>query len=800
MAVAQTSLAEQVTRCAGPLRQLLGHYRDLEKTFLLRSDLVEVFRATCQQESGQPLQEGPLAELFLAAQEAVFSENSLHIASRPGVARWDFTTVDMETLEVHETCAASFLRVKERLREPHRDPAEWLLEIDLGPFEREFPKMERERSIGRGVEFLNRHLSNELFSDKRSGGGCWLKFLRLHQYRGQQLMLSQSVKEVSELQNALRRAHDLLDETNPDTPWTDLEPRLHALGFEPGWGDTAGRVAETMGLLADILEAPDPAGIEQFLSRLPMIFNLVILSPHGFFGQADVLGKPDTGGQVVYILDQVRALEQAMRQSLREQGLAGIEPRILIVTRLIPEAEGTTCDQPEERVEGTEHACIIRVPFREADGSVVPQWISRFKIWPYLERFAREVEKEVLGKLEGRPDFIIGNYSDGNLVASLLAHRLGVTQCNIAHALEKTKYLYSDLYWKDHEAEHHFSCQFTADLLAMNTADFIITSTYQEIAGTRNSIGQYESYMNFTLPDLYRVINGISPFDPKFNIVSPGADPNVFFPYSEKNRTPRKVREEVRTRIFGAPRKEAMGGFAEKDKPLLFAMSRLDRIKNMAGLVEWYGRSPELQREANLLLVGGQFDPAKSNDAEERQQIEHLHELIRQHQLEGRVRWVVMQTDKIRVGEFYRQVARHRGVFVQPALFEAFGLTVIEAMTSGLPVFATRYGGPLEIIQHGVSGFHIDPNHGDQAAALMTDFFQQCRKKPGHWEKLSHGAIARVQERYTWKRYARRLLSLSRIYGFWKYISNIEREESRRYLEALYGLMYRPLAEKANGG
>lgn len=56
-------------------------------------------------------------------------------------------------------------------------------------------------------------------------------------------------------------------------------------------------------------------------------------------------------------------------------------------------------------------------------------------------------------------------------------------QCNIAHALEKTKYPDSDIYWKKFEEKYHFSCQFTADLIAMNNADFIITSTYQEIAG-----------------------------------------------------------------------------------------------------------------------------------------------------------------------------------------------------------------------------------------------------------------------------------------------------------------------------
>lgn len=46
----------------------------------------------------------------------------------------------------------------------------------------------------------------------------------------------------------------------------------------------------------------------------------------------------------------------------------------------------------------------------------------------------------LLRQLGGKPDLIIGNYSDGNLVSSLLSHHLNTTQCTIAHALEKTKY------------------------------------------------------------------------------------------------------------------------------------------------------------------------------------------------------------------------------------------------------------------------------------------------------------------------------------------------------------------------
>jgi sucrose synthase len=528
-----------------------------------------------------------------------------------------------------------------------------------------------------------------------------------------------------------------------------------------------------------------------------MIFSIAILSPHGYFGQSNVLGKPDTGGQIVYILDQVRALEREMRESIHEQGL-DIEPQIVVVTRLIPEADGTTCDQRIEPILGTENARILRVPFRHhKSGEVIPQWISRFEVWPYLERYAIDAQRELLAELGGaRPDFVIGNYSDGNLVATIMAHQLGVTQCNIAHALEKTKYLLSDLHWQDHEAEHHFAVQYTADLMAMNTADFIITSTYQEIAGTADSVGQYESYSSFSLPRLYRVISGIDCFDPKFNIVSPGADPRIFFPYFDEARRPEEIRKEIEAMVYGSPDCAFRGLLSDRDKPLLFSMSRLDRIKNMAGLVEWYAQNEELRKTANLLIVGGRLRVEESNDRDEREQIERTHWLFDEYGLEGSVRWVEMQTDKTKVGEFYRFAADQRGAFVQPALFEAFGLTVVEAMSSGLPTFATRFGGPLEIIQDGISGFHVDPTQGGESAQKILDFLQRCEKDPDVWDAISKAGIERVEERYNWQLYASTLLKLSRIYGFWRYISSLERDETRRYLEMFYGLLLRPLSKR----
>ena len=772
---------------------VLHSLHDLGKPLLLRSEVQDAYAHLGAADNGDSLAGTPIELMLQATQEAVVNADWLYLALRIRVGRWGYLRLNSNMMSVEEVSVSEFLRVKEHLVDGQQDGADNILEIDLEPFLRGFPKMRETRSIGRGVEFLNRRLSSQLFADSGKGNRLLLDFLRVHRYQQQTLMLNEAVNDVDTLRSALRQADEFLSSVATDSPWKELAPRLRVLGFEPGWGKDAAHIKSYMELLLDLLEAPSPASLEQFLQNIPMVFSIAILSPHGWFGQSDVLGRPDTGGQVVYILDQVRALERAMHRSLLEQGL-DIDPQILVVTRLIPAAEGTTCDQPIEAIAGTRNARILRVPFLDNTGQVLPHWISRFEIWPYLERFSHDVEREILAELGGRPDFIIGNYSDGNLVASLLSQRLRVTQCNIAHALEKTKYLYSDLYWQENEEHYHFSCQFTADLISMNTADFIITSTHQEIAGTSDSVGQYEAHGAYTMPGLYRVVHGIDVFDPKFNIVSPGADEEIYFPYSEPDRRLTHYDEDIKSLLFGSDGGDKRGVLFDTGKPLLFTIARMDKIKNITGLVEWYGACEALREEANLVVVAGYIDPARSSNEEEYEQIQHMHRLMDKYKLDGQVRWLGMYLDKAFAGELYRVIADSRGAFVQPALFEAFGLTVIEAMSTGLPTFATRFGGPLEIIEDNVSGFHINPNHGAEAAQRMADFLARCREQPAEWQRISKGSLARVSDRYTWKGYAERLMTLSRVYGFWHYVTDLERDELRRYLEMFYSLQYRPLA------
>ncbi|KAH7284986.1 hypothetical protein KP509_33G005600 [Ceratopteris richardii] len=727
-----------------------------------------------------------------AAQEAIVYPPWVALAIRPKPGLWEYVRLNVDELTLDELCVSEYLRFKELLvEEKPADP--YVLELDFEPFNASFPRLTRPSSIGNGVQFLNRHLSSRLFRDADSMQPLF-EFLKAHKHQGQALMINERIPTLPKLRSALLKAEEHLQKLSKDTPYSEFSHKLQELGLEKGWGNVAERVLDMIHLLLDILQAPDPETLEKFLGRVPSVFNVVILSPHGYFGQANVLGLPDTGGQVVYILDQVRALENEILENIKMQGL-DIEPKILVVTRLIPEAEGTSCNQRLEKISGTHHSKILRVPFRTDEG-IVRTWRSRFDIWPYLEKFAEDATSEICGELNGPPELIIGNYSDGNLVASLIAHRLGITQCNIAHALEKTKYPDSDLYWKNFEEKYHFSCQFTADIIAMNHADFIITSTYQEIAGSKDTVGQYESHMAFTLPGCYRVVNGIDVFDPKFNIVSPGADMNIYFPFSDESKRLKGLHKDIEELIFGSTQNdEHIGALEDRSKPIIFSMARLDRVKNLTGLVKWFGENASLRELVNLVVVGGDINPNKSRDREEVKEIEHMHSLMKEYNLFGQFRWICAQKNRVRNGELYRYVADTKGAFVQPALYEAFGLTVVEAMTCGLPTFATCNGGPAEIIVHGVSGFHIDPYNGEESSAKIVGFFEACKKDPSYWKKISDGGLQRIYEKYTWKIYAERLMTLTRVYSFWKYVSKLGRRDARRYLEMFYILKYRDLVK-----
>ncbi|XP_040999091.1 sucrose synthase 7-like isoform X1 [Juglans microcarpa x Juglans regia] len=736
--------------------------------------------------------EGMLGYILSSTKEAAVVPPYVAFAVRPNPGFWEFVRVNSEDLSVDGITATEFLKYKETVFDENWANDENALEIDFGAIDFTTPRMTLSSSIGKGVGVISKVVSSRLHGNPESAKSL-LEYLQALNHQGENLMINGTLDTVSKLQNALVAAEVYVSIFPKDTPFQNFEQRFQEWGFEKGWGNTAERVKETMKILSEVLQAPDPTKLELFFSRLPTIFNIVIFSPHGYFGQSDVLGLPDTGGQVVYILDQVRALEEELLLRIKQQGLV-MKPQILVVTRLIPEARGTKCNQELEPIVNTKHSNILRVPFRTENG-VLRQWVSRFDVYPYLERYTQDATAKILEHMECKPDLIIGNYSDGNLVASLMASKLGITQGTIAHALEKTKYEDSDAKWKELDPKYHFSCQFTSDIISMNAADFIITSTYQEIAGSKDRPGQYESHEAFTMPGLYRVVSGISVFDPKFNIAAPGADQSVYFPYTEKQVRLTDFHPAIEELLYSnEDNNEHIGYLADRNKPIIFSMARLDTVKNISGLTEWYGKNKRLRSLVNLVVVAGFFDPAKSKDREEIAEIKKMHALIEKYELKGQIRWIAAQTDRYRNGELYRCIADTKGAFVQPALYEAFGLTVIEAMNCGLPTFATNQGGPAEIIVDGVSGFHINPQNGDESSNKIADFFEKCKTDPENWNNISKAALERIYECYTWKIYANKLLNMGATYGFWRQLNKEQKLAKQRYIQMFYNLQFRNLA------
>ncbi len=783
------------------LQQFFSELKKSERSYLLRNEILTAFCEYClhYQRSEQFFQTSRLSTLIYYTQEIILDVDSLCIVIRPQIAHQEAYQISHQELSVERMTIQELLDLRDRLVN-HFHPQEGdILEVDFQPFYDYAPVIRDPKNIGKGVEFLNRFLSSKLFQDPNQWLASLFNFLRIHHHNSTQLLINGRIQTQRQLSDQVKQAIKFVSKYDEQKPYESFRYDFQSLGFEPGWGNTAGRVHETLEILDGLLDSPDHQSLEAFLSRIPMIFRIVLVSIHGWFGQEGVLGRPDTGGQVVYVLDQARSLESQLKEDITLAGLdvLDIHPELIILSRLIPNSDGTLCNQRLEKIHGTDNVRILRVPFRDFNPKLTQNWISRFEIWPYLETFSIDAEKELRAEFKGLPDLIVGNYSDGNLVAFLLARRLKVTQCNIAHALEKSKYLFSNLYWQESEDKYHFSLQFTADLIAMNAANFIISSTYQEIVGTPDSVGQYESYKTFTMPDLYHVVSGIELFSVKFNVVPPGVNEHVFFPYTRTNDRIESDRLRLEEMLFQLDDPAYVyGKFDDPSKRVIFSIARLDRIKNLTGLAEAFGKSPELQERCNLLLLAGKLRVEESDDHEERSEIEKLYGIIDKYNLHGKMRWLSVRLSKTDTGELYRVICDRQGIFVQPALFEAFGLTVLEAMISGLPMFATQFGGPLEIIQDKFNGFYINPTNQEEMAAKILEFSSKCDYDPQHWLDISKRGIERVYSTYTWKIHTTRLLSLARIYGFWNYNSQENREDMLRYLESLFHLLYKPRAQK----
>ncbi|ACC83296.1 sucrose synthase [Nostoc punctiforme] len=779
------------------LHQLIYTLSASGKRYLLRNEILQAFADYCH-ESQKPAyfyHSSSIGKLIQYTHEIIIEEESTWFVIRPKIANQEVWRLTANLDSFEQMTQQALLDVRDRLVNRYQPG---ILEIDLHPFYEDSPRIDDPRNIGQGLAYLNRYLCNQLLTDPEYWVEMLFQALQGLQHDGIRLLLSDRIPSGIHLAKQIKLALKLVNERSPHEPYEKFSLDLQELGFEPGWGNTAARVSETLELLDRLIYSPEPGILEAFVARVPAVFRVVLISIHGWVGQEDVVGRDETLSQVIYVLEQARSLENELREQIKLAGLdqLGIKPHVIILTRLIPNCEGTFCYLPLEKVQDTENAWILRVPFGEFNPEITNNWISKFEIWPYLEQFAIDAEKELLTQFKGKPNLLVGNYSDGNLVASLLSRRMKVTQCNIAHSLEKPKYLFSNLYWQDLENQYHFSAQFTADLISMNAADFIITSSYQEIVGTPDTIGQYESYKCFTMPQLYHVVDGIDLFSPKFNLVPPGVNESIFFPYSQKENRDSNLCTEIHNLLFSREDPQILGHLDRPNKRPIFSVSSISSIKNLAGLAECFGQSQRLQEHCNLILLSSKLHPDEATNPEEAEEIQKLHNIIDRYHLHSKIRWLGMRIPSSSLGEAYRVVADCQGISVHFARFESFGRSILEAMISGLPTFATQFGGSLEIIENQEEEFNVNPTDLVETAKKILDFFEKCNTHPEHWQEVSEWMSQRVHNRYNWHLYSNQLLLLAKMFTFWNFVAPENNEARDRYMETLFHLIYKPRAEK----
>lgn len=440
-----------------------------------------------------------------------------------------------------------------------------------------------------------------------------------------------------------------------------------------------------------------------------------MFSVHGLIRSENLeLGRDaDTGGQVTYVIELIRYLSR--REDVR---------RVDLFTRLIDDAS-VSQDYARPVEEINDKCRIIRI---QCGGR---KYMRKELLWPHMDEYVDKTIK-FIKRQNDMPDIVHGHYPDAGYVAMHLSQIFGVPFVFTGHSLgipKKEKLLADGMKAADIHKKYKIDHRIGVEENILTAVDMIVASTRQEISD------QYGIYKNAKLPE-YRVI-------------PPGIDIDRFHPYYH-DLLPDAEKSELQKYARASLLKELERFLTSPEKPIVLALSRPDKRKNISGLITAYGQDPELQAIANLAVFAGIRKDIDEMGDNEKSVLTEMLLLMDRYDLYGKLAIPKKHDFAYEVPELYRIAADKGGVFINPALTEPFGLTLLEASASGLPIVATDDGGPRDIIANCENGILIDATDTREISGslkkLLTDEEQ--------WRTCSKNGIMNVGKHYTWDSHA----------------------------------------------
>ncbi len=445
-----------------------------------------------------------------------------------------------------------------------------------------------------------------------------------------------------------------------------------------------------------------------------------LYSLHGLFRaeNLEIARDADNGGQIIYVMELARALATRPEVSMVQ----------LFTRRMDDPAVGSDYAVPVERVS---NKFEIR---RIACGG--KRYLPKEALWDHLDEYVTNVITHIKSE-SVFPDWIHSHYADAGYVAQDLSAILNVPFAHSAHSLGKPKLeklLASGMPEAEAMERFRFPERFAAEEGTLANAEFIVTSTDLEVRA-------YAAYGNASLAE--------------YHVIPPGIDFSRHYPFYQ-DFAPGATPSETRGHTVFLIRDSLDKFFSHPERPVILAICRPDRKKNIDGLIHAYGTDRELQAIANLAIFAGIREDIATMPPGEKEVLTEILLLMDKYNLYGRLAIPKKHDSRVQVPEIYRLCARKKGVFVNMALTEPFGLTILEAGACGLPAVATNEGGPAEVLQKCGNGLLADP----QDIGSVQRALKQLLTDRELWLRCSEAGVRCVREHYSWETHVEHYLGL----------------------------------------